>query len=163
MNLDEDDIGLLSEYTLTKSQGAKLLDGLHRTAILKGRLLDQDIDFRGILDENLRSEAPDSSFKADGSFKRRGNRQKWGILPCYRSHIGGNCLIRLKEQDVIDWYYNKIEPTLAKKPAVVVAMAKGINKIASHLIKTMTVTEIDKVLIELENVNNELNELGSAA
>lgn len=118
VSLDDDDIGLPEEYPLTKVQAVRMIDKFHQEAILKKRVPDTAIDWRGIIEENLRHEAPDSSFKQDGSFVRRGNRMKWGAISCYRSARGNNCRVFFKEQDVIEWYYNNVEPVLAKAPTI---------------------------------------------
>ncbi len=123
MTFDDDSTGLPSRYTLNKVQAVRIIDRLHQASIAKHIVPDVALDWRGILEENLRSEAPDSSFYADGTFHKRGNRRKWGILPCYRSDRGRNCRVFFNELDIIGWYKTNVEPVLAK-PATITTIAK---------------------------------------
>jgi len=123
MNLDEDSTGLPSHYPLNKVQAVRIIERLHQASIAKHTVPDVVLDWRGILEENLRSEAPDSSFLADGGFKRRGNRGRYGVLPCYRSDRGMNCRVFFNELDIIGWFKTNVEPVLAK-PATITTIAK---------------------------------------
>ena len=124
MNLDEDEdgVGLPSRYTLSKAQAICLLYRLHQASIAKHTVPDTAISWHWLLEENIRDEAPNGSFHEDGSFKRRGNRGKWGALPSYRSHRGGSCRVFFNEQDIIEWYQG-VERVLSK-PATVTAITR---------------------------------------
>ena len=105
---DDDDLDLLpTEPLLTKAQAARYLDKKfveYVTANGVPELINLAPDFRTLIDENVRDDAPPSSIDADGNFHRRGNKAKWGAIPFSRSPRGGNDRLFFRRFDLDEWF-----------------------------------------------------------
>jgi len=110
---DDDDIFPLqpNPFNLSKSQAIRLIDRLHQAFIKANGLLDLDIDYRGLVEENIREQWTEDAINRG---VKRGSR-KYGIIPCLRSARGKNCRVFFRESEVVEWFEVNVKPILMKK------------------------------------------------
>jgi len=106
---DGDFVDLKTIPFLKKAQAVRLLDKLLTEYIAAHGLKDVDVDFRTLIDENVRQPLPISSIKSGVG---RGNRKKYGVLKHFRSAPANGNRVLFYKNDVVDWFYDGYAPYL---------------------------------------------------